>query len=76
MGPPGVEPADILACDGTKLPFVPDEDAVQALFAQGADEALDMRSAVQVVDLEDRRLLTRALGAMNIQQSLGGWIMF
>lgn len=41
-----VEPADVLGQDGPQLPLVPDEDPVEQLAAQGADEALDMRLCV------------------------------
>jgi len=38
-----VVPMDILGDDGTELSFVPDQNPVQQLSAQGADETLDMR---------------------------------
>ncbi len=44
-----VPAVDVLVDDGAKLPFVPDQDAVQQFAAQGADEALDRGLSVRGV---------------------------
>jgi len=67
-----VVPTDIGTGNGAKLSLVPDQDAVQQLSAQGADEALDMRGCVGGVIGSGDSPDAHSVGEPNVERGAAG----